>query len=229
VSRASRRQRSRNATSKRACGWTSTRSSTSATAPPGAGRPCSTETYREVGRKRIAAGEARTALIRRRYDADIEDVWEACTVPERLNRWFLPVSGDLRPGGRFSLQGNASGEILRCEPPWLLRLTWVYGNRPVDEVELRLSSEDGQTVLEIEHATVSRLVEWEGQMLDVIPGVRLGWELPLTYYLPRYLRGELPDAPAAEWYQPDPEDERLMNRIGQAWTALVEAPERGHA
>jgi uncharacterized protein YndB with AHSA1/START domain len=187
-----------------------------------------TETYREVGRRRIAAGEARTALIRRRYDAEIEDVWEACTTPERLNRWFLPVSGDLRAGGRFSLRGNASGEILRCEPPRLLTLTWVYGDRPVDEVELRLSPGDGHTVLEIEHATVSGLVEWEGQMLDVIPGVGVGWELPLTYSLPRYLRGELPDAPAVEWYQPGPEDEELMNRSGQAWAALVEASERGN-
>jgi uncharacterized protein YndB with AHSA1/START domain len=182
------------------------------------------ETSREVGRRRIGAGEARTALIRRRYDAEIEDLWEACTTPERLNRWFLPVSGDLRVGGRFSLQGNASGEILRCEPPRLLKLTWAYGDRPVDEVELRLSPvEGGATVLEIEHATVSKLVEWEGQMLDVIPGVGVGWELPLTLGLPRYLRDELPDAPAVEWYQPGPEEERLMDQSGQAWAALVRA------
>jgi hypothetical protein len=50
-----------------------------------------TETHREVGRRRIAAGEARTALIRRRCDAPVEDVWDACTSPDRLNRWFLEV------------------------------------------------------------------------------------------------------------------------------------------
>jgi uncharacterized protein YndB with AHSA1/START domain len=183
-----------------------------------------TGTHREVGRRRIAAGEARTALIRRRYDAPIEDVWEACTDPERLSRWFLPVTGDLRVGGRFSLAGNASGEILRCEPPRLLAVTWVYGDRPVDEVELRLSpGEADDTVLVLEHASVSGLVEWEGQMLDVIPGVGVGWELPLTYALPKYLRGELPDAPAAEWYEPGPEDEELAIRIGRAWAALVAA------
>ena len=47
-----------------------------------------TELHREVGRRRIAAGEARTAVLRRRYDAPIEDVWEACTEPDRINRWF---------------------------------------------------------------------------------------------------------------------------------------------
>jgi hypothetical protein len=99
-----------------------------------------TGTHREIGRRRMAAGEARTVLIRRRYHAPIQDVWEACTDPERLNRWFLPVSGDLRAGGRFRLEGNAGGEVLRCEPPRLLTVTWVYGDLPADEVELRLSA-----------------------------------------------------------------------------------------
>ncbi len=40
-----------------------------------------TTTHREVGSRRIATGEARTALMRRRYDAPIEDVWDACTDP----------------------------------------------------------------------------------------------------------------------------------------------------
>lgn len=62
---------------------------------------------RAIGARTIAAGEARTATIRRSYDADIEDVWDACTNPERLPRWFLPVSGDLRLGGRYQFEGNA--------------------------------------------------------------------------------------------------------------------------
>ena len=32
--------------------------------------------------------------------------------PERIPRWFLPVSGDLRLGGRYQLEGNAGGEVL---------------------------------------------------------------------------------------------------------------------
>jgi len=184
--------------------------------------PARDVTHREVGRRHIPAGEARTALIRRRYDAPIEDVWDACTNPERLNRWFLAVTGDLHVGGSFSLEGNASGEILRCEPPRLLAVTWAFGDRPVDEVELRLSSDpNGETLLELEHATVSRRVEWEGEMVDVIPGVGAGWEVPLMY-LGRFLRGELPDSPSTEWYKPNPEDEELANRGAEAWRALVE-------
>jgi uncharacterized protein YndB with AHSA1/START domain len=188
----------------------------------GGGSPLD-DTVREVGERQIAAGAARMALIRLRYDASIEDVWAACTEPDRLNRWFLQLSGDLWEGGRFALAGNASGEILRCEPPRMLAVTWEYGDRPADEVELRLSpSEDGGTLLELEHATVTTLVEWEGRQVDVLSDVGAGWELPLAKYLPRYLRGELPDAPSAEWYEPNAQDAELASRSSAAWTALTE-------
>ncbi len=181
-----------------------------------------TELYREVGHRRIAAGEARSAVLRRRYDAPIEDVWDACTNPRRIDRWLLPVSGDLRAGGNFSLQGNASGEILRCEPPRLLTVTWVYGDRPADEVELRLTPSDGgDTVLELEHASVCETAP-DG-VSDAILGVGVGWELPLTWSLPAYLRGEFPDVPAVEWYQPTPEHEQLAKRLGDVWADLVRA------
>jgi uncharacterized protein YndB with AHSA1/START domain len=43
------------------------------------------------------------------YAAPVEDVWDACTNPARIPRWFLPVSGELRLGGRYQLEGNAGG------------------------------------------------------------------------------------------------------------------------
>ena len=180
-----------------------------------------TEIHREVGRRQIAAGEARTALLRRRYDAPIEDVWDACTDPVRLARWLLPVSGDLRVGGTFQLQGNASGEILRCESPRLLTVTWIYGDRPADEVELRLSrGEDGDTVLELEHASVAEHAPGtvDGRAIDAIVGVGTGWELPLIFSLTAFLRGELPGAPPTE-----EEIAKAASRAGQAWAATLEA------
>ena len=94
---------------------------------------------RTVGRRRIANGDGRSVVLRRSYDAPVEDVWDACSDPDRLKRWFGSVSGDLRLGGRFQIEGNAGGEILRCEPPRLLAVSWVYGDNPADEVELRLT------------------------------------------------------------------------------------------
>jgi uncharacterized protein YndB with AHSA1/START domain len=189
------------------------------------------ETGREIGHRRIPAGEARTAIIRRWYDASLEDVWDACTTPERIARWFLPVAGELRLGGTFHLKGNASGKVLHCEPPRLLRVSWAYGGRPTDEVELRLSpGEDEGTLLEIEHASVSRLVEVDGRLVDPflndaktgLWGAGIGWEMPLTYRLTAELRGELSGPPPDE---PTPEDRAHADRLGREWVAVVAAAE----
>jgi uncharacterized protein YndB with AHSA1/START domain len=97
---------------------------------------------RAVGSRTLSAGEARTVTISRVYDTPAEDLWDACTNPERIPRWFLPVSGDLRPGGRYALEGNASGTIERCEPPRSLDATWEYGGQ-ISWIELRLTPEPG--------------------------------------------------------------------------------------
>lgn len=86
--------------------------------------------HRETGHGRIRAGQGRTVMLRREYDAPVADVWDALTNADRIKRWFLPITGDLRPGGRYQLEGNAGGEILQCEPPHLLTVTWVYGENP---------------------------------------------------------------------------------------------------
>ena len=54
---------------------------------------------RETGDRPVAGAEGRSVLLRRSYDAPIEDVWDAVTDPDRLKRWFLPVSGELKVGG----------------------------------------------------------------------------------------------------------------------------------
>lgn len=181
------------------------------------------DTHRAIGARTIAAGDARTAVLRRRYDAAVEDVWAAITEPERVRRWFLPVRGDLRVGGTFHLEGNASGEIRRCEPPHLLALTWVFGDRPVDEVEVRLTADGGGTVLELEHATALTAVDMDGRLVSVLWGLGLGWEPALALSLPALLGGELDgdDGPAV--YELTADDGPRVDAMGRAWAALVEA------
>ena len=102
---------------------------------------------REVTRRPGPDGEEVSVRIRRTYDAAIADVWDALTDPDRMKRWFLPVTGDLRVGGSFQLEGNAGGEILGCEPPRRLRVS--FGG-PTSLVELRLSPEgEERTVSEL--------------------------------------------------------------------------------
>ena len=105
---------------------------------------------REVGSGRLAAGEGqRRPPAARPTTPPIDDVWDALTNPERIGRWFLPISGDFRLGGRYQFEGNAGGEILACERPNRLKVTWVYGEvtEPADvsEVEVRLSPVDERT------------------------------------------------------------------------------------
>ena len=60
---------------------------------------------------------ARAVTVARSYNTTVEDVWDAVTNGERIPRWFLPISGELKLGGRYQLEGNAGGTITACEPP----------------------------------------------------------------------------------------------------------------
>jgi uncharacterized protein YndB with AHSA1/START domain len=178
--------------------------------------------HRELGQRRIPAGEGRTVGLRRSYDAPIEDVWDAITNPDRINRWFLPITGDLRLGGNYQLKGNAGGEILRCEPPQLLKVTWVFGDNPtevdVTEVEVLLSrGAQGQTVFELEHAAVVGPQRWA----EYGPGaVGVGWDLALLG-LSLHLRGEFIEDPDA-WVE-SPEAREFIAESSKAWAAAHEA------
>ncbi|WP_228010229.1 SRPBCC family protein [Nonomuraea phyllanthi] len=79
--------------------------------------------------RELVDGERKVLTLRRRYDAEVEDVWGACTDAERLSRWFLPVTGGLKLGGSYQLEGSAGGETLfelvhaaEVPPDFLVRL-----------------------------------------------------------------------------------------------------------
>ncbi|HYZ85081.1 MAG TPA: SRPBCC family protein [Bryobacteraceae bacterium] len=110
------------------------------------------------------------------YDTTIADVWDALTNVERIPRWFMPISGDLHLGGRYQLEGNAGGQITRCEPPRSFDLTWEYGG-DVSWVSVRLSElSDGGTRLELEHVAHVPEPFWD----EYGPGaVGVGWDLAI--------------------------------------------------
>ncbi|MBH1933596.1 SRPBCC family protein [Streptomyces sp. AV19] len=138
--------------------------------------------HREINSYPVSSGEGRSLLIRRTYDACIEDVWDACTRPSRIGRWLAPVRGDFRVGGAFEVEGNASGRVLRCERPRLLKVTWDYGLDAATEVEVRLSpAPGGSTVFELRHASPSELVDELVRTEGLAGAVRngAGWDLVL--------------------------------------------------
>ena len=178
------------------------------------------DTYREVGTGRIPAGEGHTVLLRRTYPAPVEDVWDACTSAERIGRWFLPVTGDLRLRGRYQLEGNAGGEILRCEPPSLLRVTWMSGDNPPSEVELRLSpGPGGDTVLELEHTAVVDPAFWA----RFGPGaVGVGWDMALLG-LGVHLSGKVRDGAEVQRWLESAEGKGFASASSEAWGAAFVA------
>ncbi|HEX6345618.1 SRPBCC domain-containing protein [Umezawaea sp.] len=170
--------------------------------------------HREVGRGQAASGEVVSVLLRREYDAHVADVWDALTDPDRVKRWFLPVSGDLREGGTFQLEGNAGGDILTCLPPTTLKVT--FGG-PTSVVELRLTAiGDEGTALELEHTVPIEMAGSGAGALYVGPG----WDGAFLA-LALFLAGETAEDPAAA--ANSPEAQEFSRRSVRAWVAVVES------
>lgn len=171
---------------------------------------------RRVGRRTFKAGEARVVTVTRTYDAPLYDVWDACTNPERIPRWLLPVTGELRLGGRYQLEGNAGGVIERCDPPKSFSATWEYGGE-VSWIELLLTSEEDGTRFQLEHIAHVDDTKWA----EFGPGaVGVGWDLMV-----RGLSLHLGSGGAAvdptkfmAWMGSD-EGRRFMTSSSEAWYA----------
>ena len=178
-------------------------------------------TQRGVRRGTLAGMDGWTIQLQRTLAAPIDDVWDAFTNPERIGRWFLPISGDYRLGGRYQFEGNAGGEILECERPTRIRVTWVYGpgaDTPPSEVVVRLTpAGDDATVLDFEHTAVVPDEFWN----DYGPGaVGVGWDgglLGLTLHLAGGTVGD----PMA--WQVSEEGRAFYTRSSQAWGAASTA------
>jgi uncharacterized protein YndB with AHSA1/START domain len=170
---------------------------------------------RQVGSRTLEAGEARTVTVSRVYDTPPEDLWDACTNPERISRWFLPISGDLRPGGQYALEGNASGTIERCEPPHSVDATWEYGGE-ISWVELRLTPEaGGGTRFALAHVAHVKDEFWD----QFGPGaVGVGWDQALIGLTLHIAGGPgQPDRAAVEAWQASDDGRSFVRSSSERW------------
>lgn len=124
-----------------------------------------TAIHRSVARDERA--ETVSVTVSRTYDADRDDVWDALTNPERIPRWFYPITGELEPGGSFQLVGHAGGEIRRCDRPTALQVT--FGG-PDSVLDVRLTEEPGGTTLELVHTVPIAMAGSGAGALFVGPG-----------------------------------------------------------
>ena len=162
------------------------------------------------------------------YPAPIDDLWDAVTSAERIPRWFQPISGDLREGGTFQVEGNAGGEIRRCAPPSGgsagYTVTWGMGAEPAI-VHVRLTEVDAtSTRFELENvAAVDSLPDgvWE-QFGPSATG--MGWDSGMLGLALHFSGGEAGISPeeAAAWSVSD-EGKAFMRGSADAWAAAHEA------
>ena len=169
---------------------------------------------RHVGSRVLEVGEARVVTISQSYDAGIDDVWDACTNAERIPRWFLPISGDLRLHGAYQLEGNAGGTITACDPPTSFAATWEYDG-DVSWIEVRLTPEaDERTRFELEHVAHVDDERWT----EFGPGaVGVGWDLAFIGLTLHLASGQPVDpAEVAAWSASDA-GKQFMTLSSEGW------------
>jgi uncharacterized protein YndB with AHSA1/START domain len=162
----------------------------------------------------------RVQSLTQRYPAPLDDVWDAVTSAERIARWFLPVAGDLRLGGRYQFEGNAGGTVMECVPPRTdsahFRVTWEFGGG-VTWVTVRLTAlGESSTSFELEHVAPLDAVP-EELWNQFGPGATgLGWDAALLgLNLHVIAPGERPDDPLA--WQLGPEGRRFNRLAADRW------------
>ena len=158
---------------------------------------------------------ASTVMLTRLYDTDVDDLWEAVTSAERIPRWFLPVDGELKLGGRYQLKGNAGGTITACTPPTYFASTWEFGGA-VSWIDVTLAAERGKARLTLEHTAIL-----EDHWKQFGPGaVGIGWDLALTVGLARHLASGTPvDRATAMAWMGSPNGKEFMSQSGERWRA----------
>jgi hypothetical protein len=123
------------------------------------------------------------------------------------------VSGDLRVGGTFQFERNAGGDILRCDKPDWLRVTYGGSESLVD---VRLSASGDRTTLELTHTVPLAMAGSGAGALFVGPG----WDGGLLG-LGIHLRGESVGDPYAAANSPEVIEFNKGSIAG--WTEAVEA------
>ena len=157
---------------------------------------------------------ASAVTLTRLYDTDVDDLWDAVTSSERIPRWFLPVEGELRPGGKYQLKGNAGGTITACTPPTHFAATWEFGGA-VSWIDVTLAAVRSQARLTLEHTAII-----EDHWNRFGPGaVGIGWDLAIAG-LERYVAtGAAVDHATAEAWMGSPAGKDFMTNSGCYWRA----------
>lgn len=156
----------------------------------------------------------KVVVASRTYPTDVADLWDAVTDPERIARWFAPVSGELEVGGRFQVEGNAGGEVLTCDQPKHFAITWEFGG-DTSWVDVHLEEATEGATLVLRHAADVRDNE---HMATYGPGaVGVGWELGLMGLAEHLAAGASVSHEEFEAWGASPDGQSMMSGAATAW------------
>lgn len=162
-------------------------------------------------------GEETVQTVAQSYPTTVEDLWEAVTDPERLPRWFAPVTGDLELGGRYQVEGNAGGTIETCEPPHRFSATWEFGGN-TSWIAVRISPDGEGARLELEHTALvpEDTTFWE----QYGPGATgVGWDQALMGLGKHIPSGATIAGQAAAGWETTPEGMSFLTESSRLWAA----------
>jgi uncharacterized protein YndB with AHSA1/START domain len=121
----------------------------------------------------VTEDSVQVVRIERTFEAPAEDVFDAWTSPEVIERWFRPgrdwkkpsAEVDLRVGGTVRVAG---GEYTEIDRPRRLAFTWTFEDDPLNQqlIELEFIEQDGATTVVFVNSNISeekrRDAQYEG-------------------------------------------------------------------
>ncbi|NBB16943.1 polyketide cyclase [Caulobacter sp. SLTY] len=158
---------------------------------------------------------ARVVVAYRDYDTTAEDLWDALTNPERIPRWFAPVEGDLRLGGRYQVKGNAGGAITRCDPNEGFDIDWEFGGGK-SWVTVRLEPKGEQTRLALEHIMWADDADQHWKQFGPA-AVGVGWDLSFLGLGLHIETGEPVDMEGVNGWSSGDQGKAFMKASAAAW------------
>jgi len=167
---------------------------------------------RSVDSRTRDGAATKVVTVAQDYPVGVGELWQAVTTAERISRWLMPVSGDLRLGGRYQLEGNAGGQVLECEQAQRLAVTWEFAGE-VSWVVATLTGDDESSTLRVEHEAPVDQERWD----QYGPGaVGIGWDSMFLGLALHLASGGSSREGAEEWVASS-EGRAFMSRSGAAW------------
>jgi uncharacterized protein YndB with AHSA1/START domain len=168
---------------------------------------------REIRTGERDGATTRVAVARRAYPTDRADLWDCLTNPERIPRWFLPVTGELAEGGKYQVVGNAGGTVESCDEPRAFAVTWEFGGM-VSWLAVSLTEGTDGTTLELVHEAPVDPDMWA---LYGPGAVGLGWDMALLGLGMHVETGEAVDPEVAAGLNFMPEGQTFLRRAADGW------------